>query len=133
MKKIGLVLLLGGLLTGLLSGCGTAASSGGAVKEAESANVVDKESASSEESAEEKPVRMIRVNDTLYYEAGKCEREPTCGTMDGRIERMTKNYAIPTKNGQSNFGKGYGYQWDNGGIDVKIGEEWYFFKKKKTK
>lgn len=73
---------------------------------------------------------MIKVKDEIYVDTGKISTLPRCGLMDGEITSKVKEDELPKKNDQSNFGKGYGYQYSaNNTIDVNIDGQWHIFKK----
>ena len=79
------------------------------------------------EPVERKP--MVVVNGTLYYSTGR-ESDITarCGVMDGEIDKSVDSTAVPTEEGQSNFGTGYGYQWvSETEIDVCMEGKWMRF------
>lgn len=72
---------------------------------------------------------MVVVNGTLYYSTGR-ESDITarCGVMDGEIDKSVDSTAVPTEEGQSNFGTGYGYQWvSETEIDVCMEGKWMRF------
>lgn len=55
---------------------------------------------------------MVMVDGVLYFESGPASCiNPVCGTPDGVIESCVPAGTVPTKNGQSNFGAGYAYQF----------------------
>jgi hypothetical protein len=71
---------------------------------------------------------LIRVQGKLYRDSGEIDDVPgRCGMMDGSITQQCEG--IPTKDGQSNFGAGYGYQYGRteDSIEVWIDEEWHVF------
>ena len=72
---------------------------------------------------------MIMVEGTLYFDTNKVstvEREDSL--FDGVITSAVNQGEIPTKNDQSNFGTGYGYQYGTDGtVEVYINEKWAVF------
>lgn len=74
----------------------------------------------------------VMINDEYYYSTEKeSEIYGRCGVMDGQITSTVKQTELPNKNNQSNFGKGYGYQYgaEEGQIEVYIDEKWIVFEK----
>ncbi|MCH5264427.1 MAG: hypothetical protein J1F02_00895 [Lachnospiraceae bacterium] len=134
-REIGLVMVTGMLL---LTGCGSAVntasdSSGGTVSEG-AVEVHGTATASPTATPTAEPLgRMVKVDGRLYCESGECDDVPTCGTMDGTISSSVSGNKRPKKNDQSNFGKGYGYQWASEGIDIWMPEEesWVHFTEQK--
>ena len=75
-------------------------------------------------------VLMIKVNDEYYYSEGKeSEFGARCGVTDGEITSTVEQTEIQNKNNQSNFGKGYGYQYVDNTIEVNIDGKWIVFEK----
>lgn len=75
-------------------------------------------------------VLMIKVNDKYYYSEGKeSEFDARCGVTDGEITSTVEQTEVPNKNNQSNFGKGYGYQYVDNTIEVNIDGKWIVFEK----
>lgn len=76
--------------------------------------------------------RMVMVKGELYIDTGKeSDLGPRCGVMDGEISLTIEETKIPTRNNQSNFGSGYGYQYVfNNSIDVYMNQKWIRFEKK---
>jgi hypothetical protein len=73
---------------------------------------------------------LIRVQGALYRDSGEIDDVPgRCGVMDGSITQECDG--IPTEDGQSNFGAGYGYQYGRteDSLEVYIDEEWHIFVK----
>jgi hypothetical protein len=71
---------------------------------------------------------LIRVQGKLYRDSGEIDDVPgRCGVMDGSITQQCDG--VPTEDGQSNFGAGYGYQYGRteDSIEVRIDEEWHIF------
>ncbi|RCX19338.1 hypothetical protein DFR58_10383 [Anaerobacterium chartisolvens] len=84
-----------------------------------------------EEAAYDK-IPMVMAGGQLYCDTGK-ESTITarCGVMDGEITSTVEGTQIPTKNDQSNFGTGYGYQFvTDGQIEVYINNKWFIFEKR---
>ena len=76
-------------------------------------------------------IPMIYLNDKLYYDTNDVITMNRCGLMDGTITDTVERYEIPSKDNQSNFGKGYEYQlFDENSIDVLINEKWIRFSTK---
>ena len=85
--------------------------------------------ASSENKAESNYPPMVKVNGTIYVDTGYENAMVTCGTADGQIKTTVDGRKIPSKDDESNFGKGYGYQvWENGYINVQIDNRWILFR-----
>lgn len=77
-------------------------------------------------------IPMLMVDGKLYYDTGKeSDIIGRCGVMDGEITSTVDGSEIPTKDNQSNFGEGYGYQFvSQNSIDVYINEKWIRFENK---
>ena len=75
-------------------------------------------------------VRMVMVNDKLYYDTGIESTVGRCGVMDGQITSTVAETEIPTKNNQSNFGIDYGYQFGIDDVEILIDGKWMIFKSK---
>lgn len=73
--------------------------------------------------------RAVRIDGILYYDTGTVsDMEYRCGTPDGVITDTTDADALPTEDGQSNFGTGYGYQFAaDGTVEVEIDGEYVIF------
>ena len=73
--------------------------------------------------------RAVRIDGILYYDTGTVsDTEYRCGTPDGVITDTTDADALPTEDGQSNFGTGYGYQFAaDGTVEVEIDGEYVIF------
>lgn len=74
-------------------------------------------------------IPMVRVSGKLYYDTG---RESTvsrrCGNMDGEITSTVDGTEIPMEDNQSNFGSGFGYQYEaNDTIEIFMNEKWFIF------
>lgn len=75
-------------------------------------------------------VHMVRVKGVTYWDTGiDCELQARCGVMDGRITESVDANEVPTKNDESNFGTGFGYQMGTkeGTIDVLLESGWRIF------
>ncbi len=80
--------------------------------------------------AEQQNVLMIMVDNEYYYSEGKeSEFGARCGVMDGEITSTVEQTKTPNKNNQSNFGKGYGYQYIDKNIEVNMDGKWIVFEK----
>lgn len=53
--------------------------------------------------------RIVMLRGKLYVDTGEKGMPPTCGVMDFSFDKTTDK--VPTKNGQTNFGKGYKGQY----------------------
>ncbi len=75
---------------------------------------------------------MVMVNGTLYFDTGReSEIDGRCGNMDGEITAAVDSTEIPSLDGQSNFGSGFGYQLgENGTIEVNMNEKWFVFEQR---
>ena len=70
------------------------------------------------------------VNDTLYYGTDQTGPMGDSEAVAGEIMSETSEGAVPTENGQSNFGcVGNAYTIGEETIMVQIDEEWYVFEK----
>lgn len=86
-------------------------------------------SAGGEGAEPEDTTRMVMVDGVLYADTGRLSQaEGRCGVMDGYLTSSVASGA-PTRDDQSNFGTGYGYQlgFEEGTIEVYIGQEWVVF------
>lgn len=74
--------------------------------------------------------RAVMLDHKLYLDTGEVSRLARCGVMDGSITSSVEN-AMPDKDGQSNFGSEYEYQYGQreNRIEVWIPEEneWIVF------
>lgn len=74
--------------------------------------------------------RLLMVNDTLYYGTDQTGAMGDSEAVAGEILSETSEGAIPTENGQSNFGcVGNDYTIGDEAIMVQIDEEWFVFEK----
>ena len=73
--------------------------------------------------------RAVFVNGALYLDTGNPSVvEGRCGVMDGEITDTVSSSALPTKNDQSNFGTGFGYQWGaDDTLEIEIDDEFVVF------
>lgn len=74
-------------------------------------------------------LRAVCIDGVLYYDTGAVsDTEYRCGTPDGVISDTTTSDELPTEDGQSNFGTGYGYQFAaDGTVEVEIDGEYVIF------
>lgn len=75
-------------------------------------------------------IPMVMVNGKLYLDTGyESAVEARCGMMDGEIDSTVDAGQKPTKDNQSNFGAGYGYQYGatEGTIEIYMNEKWWIF------
>ena len=75
-------------------------------------------------------IPMVMVNGELYLDTGhESDVEARCGVMDGEITSTVEGTKKPTKDNESNFGTGYGYQYgpQEGTIEILMNEEWRVF------
>lgn len=77
----------------------------------------------------EPTVLLMMVDGQLYQSAGReSDRDGRCGIMDGQITDSVERNFIPSRDGQSNFGAPYGYQYgDNGELEVNMEGRWMVF------
>lgn len=77
---------------------------------------------------EEEELRMVKLDDKLYYDTGKVSNAARCGVMDFELDSSVES-GQPTENNQTNFGIGYGGQYGSNGneIEVLINGEWHIF------
>lgn len=62
-------------------------------------------------SGEKKVLRMLKADGKLYFDSGKVSNMTSrCGTLDGELTRVGKEYEIPQKDNQCNFAGAKGYQ-----------------------
>lgn len=76
-------------------------------------------------------IPMVMVDGEIYLDTGR-ESEITarCGVMDGEITSFVDGSERPSKDSQSNFGSGHGYQrLDENHIDICINGKWMTFVK----
>lgn len=80
-------------------------------------------------------IPMVMVNGELYLDTGhEASSERKCGTMDGEITSAVDGTEKPTKDNQSNFGTGYGYQYGSheGLIEIYMNDKWWVFATEKA-
>ena len=80
-------------------------------------------------------IPMVMVDGLLYYDTGKESTiEARCGMMDGEITSTVDASEIPTKDNQSNFGVGFGYQYGiNNSIEIQMEDgTWFVFQREGT-
>ena len=73
--------------------------------------------------------RAVCIDGILYYDTGAVsDAETRRAILDGVITDTTDADALPTEDGQSNFGTGYGYQFAaDGTVEVEIDGEYVIF------
>ena len=73
--------------------------------------------------------RAVCIDGVLYYDTGAVsDTETRRAIFDGVISGTTDADALPTEDGQSNFGTGYGYQFAaDGTVEVEIDGEYVIF------
>lgn len=135
MKRMLLFSLALALTLGLSAGCGASPAPGGGGSE----NPVTQSTqepeapASSQAQGEPEPADLpplVMVDGQLYQDTG---RESTltgrCGVLDGEISSAVSSQEVPSENGQSNFGTGFGYQIgpEPGTIEVYCNGKWMVF------
>lgn len=75
-------------------------------------------------------IPMVMVDGKLYLDTGmESSVEARCGVMDGEITSTVDGTQKPTKDGESNFGTGYEYQYgpQEGTIEIFMNEKWWVF------
>lgn len=84
---------------------------------------------------DDKKVRMIKLNDKLYYDTGiELYNTPTCGTPDVIITKRVNEKEEPLLNGESNFGTDIYIQYNDKDIlNVNIDSKWIIFSSKEIK
>ncbi len=77
----------------------------------------------------EPTVLLMMIDGQLYCCNGReSDRDGRCGMMDGSITSSVERNLIPSRDGQSNFGAPYGYQYgDNGALEVDMDGHWMVF------
>ena len=89
----------------------------------------------SEETEQRDLIPMVMVNGELYLDTGKESTvEARCGMMDGEITSTVDGTEKPTKDNESNFGTGYGYQFGSqeGLIEIYMNDKWWVFATEKV-
>ena len=81
-----------------------------------------------ETAGEKEQLRMVKLDDKLYYDTGKVSNAARCGVMDFELDSSVES-GQPTENNQTNFGTGYGGQYgvDENEIEVLLDGEWHIF------
>ncbi len=77
----------------------------------------------------EPTVLLMMVEGQLYQSTGReSDRDGRCGMLDGQISDSVERNFIPSRDGQSNFGAPYGYQYgDNGELELSMDGRWIVF------
>ena len=83
-----------------------------------------------EESEKWAMIPMVMVNGELYLTTGyEATNDRECGIMDGEITSTVDGTEKPTKDNESNFGAGYGYQYGSqeGTIEIYMNDKWWIY------
>ena len=74
-------------------------------------------------------IPMVMVNGEIYMDTGhESTVEARCGMMDGEITSTVDRTKQATKDNESNFGTGYGYQYGTEGtIEIYMNNKWWIF------
>ena len=131
MKKRMVTLILALLLALSLTGCGSRDTE----KDGENAGIGTQstdDASTLPDTAQDRPVTdapmMVMVDNTLYQSAGEVSTvEGRCGNMDGEITAAVDHTQRPAEDNTSNFGTGYGYQFCDGHVELKIDGKWIVF------
>ena len=105
----------------------------GEIMESDSARLQDVYSirvAEEEEQEQWAMIPMVMIDGKLYLDTGvESSVETRCGVMDGEITSSVDGTKKPAKDGESNFGTGYGYQYgpQEGTIEIFMNEKWWVF------
>lgn len=105
----------------------------GEIMESDSARLQDVYSirvAEEEEQEQWAMIPMVMIDGKLYLDTGmESSVEARCGVMDGEITSSVDGTKKPAKDGESNFGTGYGYQYgpQEGTIEIFMNEKWWVF------
>ena len=93
------------------------------------ADVVESSEDTNQENEKWARTPMVMVDDKLYFDTGKENRETRrCGTPDGEITTTVDVMEIPTENNQSNFGAGFDYQYGaEDTIEICMDGKWMIF------
>ena len=80
-------------------------------------------------------IPAIMADGVLYLDTGLVDyTEGRCGTMDGNVTSQCDPSKLPTKDGQSNFGKNFGYQRvGEGVIEIRLDHQWLVFATEEVK
>lgn len=131
MKRLLLLTLALGLTLGLLAGCGQSVSPASHSAPASQSAPEESSPAYTQDPATLADLPpLVMVDGQLYQDTG---RESTltgrCGVLDGEITSAVSNQEVPSEDGQSNFGTGFGYQIgpEPGTIEVSLNEKWMVF------
>lgn len=131
MKPLLLFTLALGLTLGLLTGCGQLGSSASHPTPASQSAPEEPSSAETQDPAAPADLPpLVMVDGQLYQDTG---RESTltgrCGVLDGEITSTVSSQEVPSKDNQSNFGTGFGYQIgpEPDTIEVYLNETWMVF------
>lgn len=133
MKRMLLFSLALALTLGLLAGCGASPVPGGGGSENRVTQSTQEPEAPASSQAQGEPADLpplVMVDGQLYQDTG---RESTltgrCGVLDGEISSTVSSQEVPSENGQSNFGTGFGYQIgpEPGTIEVYCNGKWMVF------
>lgn len=131
MKPLLLFTLVLGLTLGLLTGCGQLGSSASHPDPASQSAPEEPSSAETQDPAAPADLPpLVMVDGRLYQDTG---RESTltgrCGVLDGEITSTVSSQEVPSKDNQSNFGTGFGYQIgpEPDTIEVYLNETWMVF------
>lgn len=92
-------------------------------------NIIDNLSLSDNPIVGENLAPMVMIDGFVYVDIGeestRTERE---ADFDGKIDSSVTQKQKPTKNNQSNFGTGYGYQYGpNGTVEIFKNDKWWVF------
>lgn len=78
-----------------------------------------------------KLIRMVKLQNTIYYDTGEIITIGRCGVGIEKITDFVEENEIPTKNGQANFKGDIKYQFmAENEIDIWINDAWYRFEKR---
>ena len=79
-------------------------------------------------------IPMVMVNGEIYMDTGhESTVEARCGMIDGEITSTVDGTKQPTKDNESNFGTGYGYQYGTEGtIEIYMNDKWWVFATEKA-
>lgn len=80
------------------------------------------------ETKSEQHPRMVKLDDKIYIDTGEISNLLRCGVMDFSLNSSVKE-GVPTKNNQTNFGKGYEGQYGmrENRIEIYIDGTWHIF------
>lgn len=112
----------------ILSGC--SAASVGIIGGADGPTAIKVENGSDSEQLECKNIRMVKIDEKLYYETGKTSMaEARCGTADGNFTKNADKFEVPQNNNESNFSESKSYQIGvtENTVEIPIENEWKIF------